>query len=606
MLAVVAGMGVLYALPNMYAPDPAVQIAGANSSIAMDGRVLGSALQPLQERDMEYFGEALADDRSSALVRFGSAEEQLAARELIQEALGDNFVVALNLAPSTPEWLSGLGGQPMKLGLDLSGGVHFLLEVDTAAAVRGRLEGLLSDLRGSLRDERIRHRNPRVDGTRILIGFRGDDDRDRSLRLLRLSRPDLEFASVGTAAEPGLSAQFADAELAEIESYAVQQNLVALRNRVNELGVAEPLVQRQGRNRIIVQLPGIQDTAEAKRILGRTANLEFRMEYDAQQPQPRERFTFYSEDVGQGTAFLERDVIVTGSDVTNASVGFDEYNQPQVNITLSAEGGKAMNRATRSNVGRRMGTLFIEHNTRVREDDDGQMVVESSVERSIISLATVQSALGRTFRITGIGNQAEASELALLLRAGSLAAPMIFVEERTIGPSLGADNVSAGMRSVAWGMILVLIFMLVWYRLFGLFANMALGLNLCLLVAAMSALGATLTLPGIAGIVLTLGMAVDANVLIFSRVREERRGGASLQHAIQSGYQRAFTTILDANLTTLIVALILYVVGSGPVQGFAVTLAIGIITSMFSAIFATRALVNLALGGRRRVNPALI
>jgi preprotein translocase subunit SecD len=394
----------------------------------------------------------------------------------------------------------------------------------------------------------------------------------------------------------------ADSAVQEKEEYAVSQNLTTLRNRVNELGVSEPIVQRQGPNRIVVELPGVQDTAEAKRIIGKTANLEFRLESKPGKVVGREHFEFRNPSSGRTDAWLEKQVVISGDQVTNASVGYDESGFPQVNISLDSSGGRAMHYATRKNIKRRLGVLFIESKarleTQVNEQGENESVAVPYVERSIISLATIQSALGVQFRITGLDDPEEASELALLLRAGALAAPMHFVEERTIGPSLGAENIEVGIISLQMGMAGVLLFMLIYYRVFGIFANLALMVNLVMLVAVMSLLGATLTLPGIAGIVLTVGMAVDANVLIFSRIREELRRGESIQVAINTGYDRAFVSIFDANITTLIVAVVLYAIGSGPVQGFAVTLSIGILTSMFTAIMGTRALVNLVYGGR--------
>ncbi len=596
----------IYALPNIYPPDPAVQVTGQNSGLVIEQRTLTRILTALGEAGIAHSAEEVSEDGRSALVRLIDSEQQLRAKDVIQQALGTDFVVALNLAPTTPTWLQDLGAQPMKLGLDLSGGVHFLLEVDLQSAVHDRLEGIGSQARTLLREARIRYAEPEIRDQVLYIGFRNAADRTAGLEVLREQFPLLQFSSV--AAEQAdlfeLSMQYSPVELLDIEERAIDQNLTSLKNRVNELGVAEPLVQRQGRNRIVVELPGIQDTAEAKRILGKTANLEFRLEYDPNSPEAREEFAFRNDYAGYGNAWLERDFIVTGEAVTDASVGFDEAGAPQVNITLSSEGGAEMHRATRNNVGRRMAVLFLEQRAETRyEEVDGVPVpvIDTFMDRKIISLATIQSALGVSFRITGVGSQAEASELALLLRAGALAAPMSFVEERTVGPSLGAENIRAGIDSVEFGLLVVVLFMLAYYRVFGLIANIALGINLLMLTAIMSMLGATLTLPGIAGIVLTLGMAVDANVLIFSRIREELRNGHPPQSAIKMGYENAFSTIVDANLTTLIVALILYVIGSGPVQGFAVTLCIGILTSMFTAIVCSRALVNLIYGSRPQV-----
>lgn len=591
---------VIYALPNRYAPDPAIQVSGQSSAMEIGDSVLAIASQALKEGGVDHFGGEATG--SNALIRLRDQEEQLTAKRLIQQALGHDFVVALNLAPTTPGWLDALGAVPMKLGLDLSGGVHFLLEVDTQSAIAKRMETHHGELRSALREEKIRYKAVRLkrDGT-IEAVFRSEQDREQAGDILRREFNNLtrEFSRT-TAGDYRMTAAMSESAVKEIIDYAVQQNLATLRNRVNELGVSEPIVQRQGANRIVVELPGVQDTAEAKRIIGKTANLEFRLEAEPGALTGSERFDFRD---GSGlTAELESRVVITGDSVTNAQSAFDENGFPQVNIRLDSEGGARMHRMTRKNVGRRLGVLFIEYKTRsesrLNAQGETELVPVQYADKKIISLATVQSALGVSFRITGLDNPAEASELALLLRAGALAAPMYFVEERTIGPSLGAENIKLGVKSVVLGMGLVLLFMLVFYRVFGLFADIALAFNVVILVAVMSLLGATLTLPGIAGIVLTVGMAVDANVLIFSRIREELKNGLSPQSAISAGYDRAFVSILDANLTTLIVAVILYAIGSGPVQGFAVTLSIGILTSMFTAILGTRALVNLVYGGR--------
>jgi len=493
-----------------------------------------------------------------------------------------------------------LGGTPMKLGLDLSGGVHFLLEVDLDSALAVRLEGDLEDIKASLREERVRYRSFELRDRQIIGQFRDAEQVDKANTIIRTNYRDMQ--PINTPGQNPLSIVLNLSEVATslLEDNAIKQNLTSLRNRVNELGVSEPLVSRQGKNRIVVELPGVQDTAEAKRIIGKTANLEFRLESDGR---GGERFDFRNP-AGQGPdAMLEKKAVISGENVTDARASFDENGRPQVSITLDSKGGWQMGHATRDNIGRRLGVLFIEYKTKLEKsiDDTGELVITPVpfVEKHIISLATVQSQLGKQFRITGLDGQRESSELALLLRAGALAAPMYIVEERTIGPSLGADNIEMGVKSVTVGMAMVLLFMVVIYRAFGLAANVALTMNLLLLVAFMSLLGATLTLPGIAGIVLTVGMAVDANVLIFSRIREERKAGATVQGAISAGYDRAFVSILDANITTLIVALILFLIGSGPVKGFAVTLSIGILTSMFTSIVMTRGLVNLVVGGRK-------
>jgi preprotein translocase subunit SecD len=596
--------GALFALPNLYAPDPALQIAGESSGTVIDEAILGRATAALEEAGLEHFGEELESSGRSALIRLRDQEQQLRAQALVSRALGDGFIVALNLAETTPQWLTDLGGQPMKLGLDLSGGVHFKLEVDTAAAVERRMEYYLNATKRALREERIRG-FVGLDGDRAILGrFRSEELREQARTLIADAFPELLLDRVDEDGEFSIFARMTDQTVDEIIDYSVSQNLTTLRNRVNELGVSEPLVQRQGRNRIVVELPGIQDTAEAKRILGKVANLEFRLVANADAPAAeRQRFEYRSEDRAGASEYLERDVIITGERVSNAQASFDQNGRPNVQISLDSEGGTLMSRATRNNVKRRMGVLFIErkYRTRYETDETGAEVAVKVPydEKKLLTAPVIQSALGAQFQITGLDNPLESSELALMLRAGALAAPITFVEERTVGPSLGAENIRLGVKSVQYGLGLVVLFMVLYYRVFGVCAVVALTANLVLLVAFMSLIGATLTLPGIAGIVLTVGMAVDANVLIFSRIREETANGLSPQMAIHSGFERAVATILDANITTLIVAVILYAVGTGPVKGFAVTLSVGIITSMFTAIMGTRALVNLIYGGRR-------
>ena len=590
--------GLTYAAPNFYPADAAVQLSGQSGAMVIDETVLAKVEKSLEEGNIEYFGGVA--DGESALIRIKDKDMQLRAKEIIQAEMGNDYIVALNLAPTTPEWLSNLGGTPMKLGLDLSGGVHFLLEVDLDKALDVRLVGDLEDIKAALREERIRYRSFKLVGNQIIGQFRDADQASKAKNIVRNTFRDLQ-PETGPNQNP-LTVVFnlSEAATSLLEDNAIKQNLTSLRNRVNELGVSEPLVSRQGKNRIVVELPGVQDTAEAKRIIGKTANLEFRLE---SQGKGGERFDFRNES-GQGPdAMLESKAVISGENVTDARASFDENGRPQVNITLDSKGGWQMGYATRDNIGRRLGVLFIEYKTKleksVSEKGDIELISVPYVEKNIISLATIQAQLGKQFRITGLDGQRESSELALLLRAGALAAPMYIVEERTIGPSLGADNIELGVKSVSLGLALVLIFMVIIYKAFGIAANIALSMNLLLLVAFMSIIGATLTLPGIAGIVLTVGMAVDANVLIFSRIREELKQGASVQLAIDSGYNRAFVSILDANITTLIVALILFLIGSGPVQGFAVTLSIGILTSMFTSIIMTRGIVNFVVGGRK-------
>ena len=601
-ITLIVAMGFYYAAPNLYAPDPALQIGGSSGAQGINERLMGRASEALSEAGIGHFGEEVQDSGKTGLIRLESREQQLKAQAVLQRALGDGYIVALNLAPTTPDWLVSGGAQPMKLGLDLSGGVHFKLEVDVDAATDRKLEQYENGIKRRLREERIRGRIA-LEGTRIGMTFRSVEDREAARAEVRDLYPELLLDRVDEDM-PQLFAEVTETTIAEVVEYAVAQNLTTLRNRVNELGVSEPLVQRQGKNRIVVELPGIQDTAEAKRILGKVANLEFRLVAEANAPiSERQRFDYRGETRQGMTEWLERDIIITGERVSNAAASFDQNGQPNVQITLDGEGGMLMSRATRANVKRRMGVLFIErkYRTRYETDENGETVVirDPYDEKKVLTAPVIQSALGAQFQITGLDSPAESSELALMLRAGALAAPISFVEERTVGPSLGAENIELGVKSLQLGLALVVLFMMVYYRIFGVIAVVALTANLVLLVAVMSLLSATLTLPGIAGIVLTVGMAVDANVLIFARIREELAAGTSNQLAIHSGFERAVTTILDANITTLIVAIILYAVGTGPIKGFAVTLSVGIITSMFTAIMGTRALVNLSYGGRR-------
>ena len=490
-----------------------------------------------------------------------------------------------------------------RLGLDLSGGVHFLLEVDIDTAQEGRLELLLDTYRRTFKEEKIKYDSSSIRDLSLYFQFSDKSSYNRALKKYRddsLGISGVQYVITERPSTNTLLLEYSDIALREIRDYAVGQNLTTLRNRVNELGVSEPIVQRQGANRIVVELPGVQDPTAAKKIIGKTANLEFRLEANSRtSPLRKEEFNFKDNDFQ--TAFLEKAVVVTGDRVTNANTGFDESGFSQVNITLDMQGGRAMQKATSGNIGRGLGVLFVEQKTKSELviNDDGDSVIEQTtyIEKNIISLATIQAVLGTSFRITGVGTPAEASELALLLRAGALAAPMKFVEERTVGPSLGKENIELGMKSIVIGFSLVVLFMAFYYRVFGIAANISLIINLVLITGIMSLLGATLTLPGIAGIVLTVGMAVDANVLIFSRIREELKD-KNPQLAIRDGFSRAFVTIFDANITTLIAALILYIIGTGPVKGFAITLSIGIVTSMFTAIMCTRAMVNIVYGNK--------
>lgn len=599
----VVTVSLLYALPNLYPDEPALQVSGAQAGTAVDESLLKRAAFALDEAGIPHHGDEV--QAKGVLLRLKTPEQQVQAQAVLRRALGENYVVALNLAPTTPEWLSTLGAKPMKLGLDLRGGVHFKLDVDVAKALEQRQETYVTDIKRQLREQKLAYRgvSELPEGA---LELRFADETARELAKDFIRRQFAEFLMRDTRVEdqPALLLEVSLDKRREITDYAVNQNLTTLRNRVNELGVAEALVQRQGASRIVVELPGLQDTAEAKRILGRTASLEFRFT-SAQEdsgfmtPPGTERFEFNRG----GQVLLEKRKIVTGERVTNAQSSFDEFSRPQVNINLDARGGRLMADATRDSVGRQMAVLFVENKQRIRFETgaDGKTVEHRDpyVEKRVINVATVQSMLGSQFRITGLDSPAEAQELALLLRAGALAAPMYFVEERTIGPSLGQDNIEKGVLSTQIGFALVALFMLVVYKGFGLIANIALFLNVAILVAVMGAIGAALSLPGIAGIVLTVGMAVDANVLIGERIREELRRGMSPQAAIVAGYDRAWGTILDANLTTLIVAVILFAIGTGPIKGFAITLAIGILTSMFTAITVTRAIIQVIYGGRR-------
>lgn len=604
LIVAVLAVGFLYSAPNLYPDDPAIQISGTSIAKRIEQSDLDRADRALKEAGIEVKGLSVADQGKAGLLRLVKKEDQLPAKDIVRKALGEDFVVALNLAQTTPDWLRSVGATPMKLGLDLSGGVHFLLEVDMEKALDARRKVYEGEVKTLLRKERVRYRSmPEQDGA-IQLGFADEDALDKASSLVRKEFTDFELTTAERNGMQVLRLTLTNVKVAEIREYSIKQNLTTVRNRVNELGVAEPLVQRQGANRIVVELPGVQDTAEAKRILGKTANLEFRLEaaVDASKAST-EAFEF--REPGRPPVDLERELIITGDQVTDAQASFDENGRPQVNIRLDNHGGDLMSRATRSNVGRSMAVIFIEQKPvtkYVRKTVDGveqEVAVPSfTEEKKIISLATIQSPLGSQFRITGLNGQGESSELALLLRAGGLAAPMYFAEERTIGPSLGADNIAKGVEAALWGMLFVSLFIIAIYRFFGVLATIALGFNMIMLLALMSLLSATLTLPGIAGIVLTMGMAVDANVLIFSRIREEIANGMSIPRAIHEGFDRAFSAIVDANLTTLLVGGILFAMGTGPVKGFAVTLSLGILTSMFTAIFVTRAMVNLIFGGR--------
>ena len=607
LILIILSFGIIYALPNLYAPDPAVQVSYNDSTQIHDRKLQQRLTKVLEDGELSNGVPEVELHKKYALIRLSSAEEQLRVKDLLS-SVGDDLIVALNLAPTTPEWLENIGGEPLKLGLDLRGGVHFLMEVDTETALSNRQNGTLLDIRRKLRDEKIRYNSLFVEKDQT-IKLKVTDEAvfESATELLEDNYPQFVIGYTEAGDQFNISLSLSEDEIDQIEADAIDQNLTTLRNRVNELGVSEPIVQKQGKKRIIVELPGIQDTAEAKKILGKTATLEFHLE--AEYDTPRTRKTSYPHrDTRLGVSELQDQIIIGGDQVATAQASFDESGLPQVNITLDGAGGARMHRATRGNIGKRLGVLFVEqkNKTTYRRDAEGNQVeVQEAFEtKEIISLATIRAALGTQFRITGLDSPQESSELALLLRAGALAAPMRFVEERTVGPSLGQDNINAGILSMQLGMTLVLLFTLFYYRIFGVAASLALGTNIVLLVAIMSILSATLTLPGIAGIVLTVGMAIDANVLIFSRIKEELKQGTEPLQAIDQGYDKAFLTILDANLTTLLVAVILYSLGTGPIKGFSVTLSIGILTSMFTAIVGTRGFIYLIY--RNKKNPSRI
>tara|TARA_B110000211_G_scaffold233854_2_gene301310 strand:- start:19668 stop:21482 length:1815 start_codon:yes stop_codon:yes gene_type:complete len=598
MVLFIVAIGAIYALPNLYPEDPAVQISGLRG-IETTAATLDTVKSHLDENKISY--ASIAMEGGQILARFKDTEQQLRARDLLDDSIGDQYSVALNLTPATPQWLASIGGTPMKLGLDLSGGVSFLMEVNMQEAIVKVQKSLVDDFRTGLRTENIRYRSVKQVNDAINIHFRNAEDLANAESFLEKQNRDLLFSS--DESNLTLSAKMSEQKLKETREYALQQNITIIRNRVNELGVAEPLVQRQGKKHIVIELPGVQDTAKAKEILSATATIEFRLvdtEGDlsaALNGRVPGSSQLLKERSGQ-PVLLKKRVMLTGDHIVDAGSSFDEYSRPQVNITLDSAGGNKMSNSTKSNIGKPMATVFIEFKPTNRVDAQGNTIFEKVEE--VISVATIQARLGKTFRITGAGSQAEAHNLALLLRAGALVAPIQIVEERTVGPTLGAENVQLGFQAIMLGFALVFAFMLIYYRAFGVVANLGLGANLVLIIGVMSMIpGAALTLPGMAGIVLTVGMAVDANVLIFERIREEMRAGKSIQQSIHQGYDAAFSTIIDANITTLIAALILFAVGTGPIKGFAITLSIGIITSMFTAVVGTRTVVNAVWGGKR-------
>jgi len=608
LIAVVLIVAAIYALPNLYGEDPAIQISPLRGE-AVDEAIRDRVQEALKDSGLAEKSVELEQDR--LLVRFSDTETQLAASDRLKEILGSNFIVALNLASAEPEWLHALSAEPMYLGLDLRGGVHFLMEVDMPAAVAKAEERYVQEFRTLLRGERIHYATINPKNGKIVVRFRDVKQRDAAQALIEKEYRNLQLGTEDGVDGADLVIRISDEEAREIRKFALQQNITTLRNRVNELGVAEPVIQQQGESRIVVQLPGVQDTARAKEILGATATLEFRLVHDTHDPQeaadtgrvPAGAVLYYERN-GQ-PVLLKRRVMLTGDYITDAASGFDsDSGSPAVFVTLDGKGARIMSHGTRDNIGKPMAVVFIEN--KVRTDIvDGEVRKTKEQIKEVINVATIRDELGKRFQITGLDSSDEARNLALLLRAGALAAPIEIIEERTVGPSLGKDNIDKGFMSVKIGFVLVLIFMALYYRVFGLFADLALTFNLVLIVAALSMLQATLTLPGIAGIVLTVGMAVDANVLIFERIREELRAGNSPQASIHSGYEKAFSTIADANITTLIAAVVLFSFGTGPVKGFAVTLSIGIVTSMFTAIMGTRAMANLVYGNKRNVQLAI-
>lgn len=600
MVIVVIAIGFLYAAPNLYGEDPALQIsASRGAEVKLDTLDLVKATLDEAKIPVKH----AAFEHGFILIRFKNTEEQLKARDLVANKLGDNFITALNLAPSTPAWLEAIGANPLKLGLDLRGGVHFLMEVDMAEALTKQQEQMVQDFRSELRTQKIRYSGVRRAGDQVQVLFRDEADQSKAVSFLRRQNPDLTFTTEQKGDEFVLLASLSEAKVKEVKKYALEQNITIIRNRVNELGVAEPLVQQQGAERIVVELPGIQDTARAKEILGATATLEFHMVDETADIQaaadgrvpPSSKV--YNDRNGRPVV-LQKRIILTGDHIVGAQSGFDEYSRPQVNIKLDGQGGNKMANFTKDNVGKGMATVFIEYKPVGQPGPDGKRKFRKQEE--VINVATIQSRLGSQFRITGIDNANEAHNLALLLRAGALIAPIQIVEERTIGPSLGQQNIDSGMEAIGWAMLVIVLFMGIYYRAFGWVANIALSMNLVLIVGIMSMIpGATMTLPGIAGIVLTLGMAVDANVLIYERIREEIRNGRGVQQAIHLGFDRAFSTIADSNVTSLITCVILFGIGTGAIKGFALTLGIGLSASMFTAITVSRAIINLAWGGRR-------
>jgi len=602
LLILIVLIGLVYAAPNLYGEDPAVQISHRVNLI--DEAELARVSDLLKNGGVEY--RSIELDTGFLLIRFDSGDQQLRAVTQIREILTDidkRYGVALNLAPATPEWLTNLNAQPMYLGLDLRGGVHFLMEVDMDSAIEKSLERVAGEIRIFMRGEKIRYKSVQVVGEKISTRFNSVAARDEARLILKDEYRNFLFNDTNDGRNWFVELSLNQAALEAEKKSAIEQNISTLRNRVNELGVAEPVIQRQGDDRVVVQLPGVQDTVRAKEILGATATLEFRLVYGsfndwkiaaASGKAPLGAKLYRRSD--KSPVLLKRSVIVTGDQIVGAASGIDTRSgTPSVTITMNAKGADRMSKITRDNIGKPMAVVFIEDKFEYREID-GETRRFKTTDTQVINVATIRDQLSKRFEITGLDSTREARDLALLLRAGALRAPMVIVEERTVGPSLGQENIDRGFISVVVGFIAILIFMAFYYKIFGLVANLALTLNLVLMLAVLSLLQATLTLPGIAGIVLTVGMAVDANVLIFERIREELRLGNTPQTAIYAGYEKAFGTITDANITTLIAAIVLFGFGTGPIQGFAITLSIGIVTSMFTAIFGTRAVINLIYG----------
>lgn len=598
LILIVVVAGFIYAAPMLYGEYPAVQIIGANAT-TVDNTVLDTVSKALDAAQVPYQNAKV--EGQTILIRFASTDTQLKAKEIIQATLGENYLVAINLAPATPDWLKSLGAMPMKLGLDLRGGVHFLLQVDVDSVMKQRVEGDLHNIGQSLRDERIRYSGiNRQSENKVVLQFRTQEALDAAYSFVGRRYNEFFWTKHAEGSNFSLDGTLAPAALFQARQDTLEQAMNTLRNRVNELGVSEAIVQQQGDSRVAIDLPGIQDTAEAKNIIGKTATLEFHMvDVDHNVSAANDGlatdsrvYSYHDQPI-----LLKNQIILRGSSIVTATSGFGEDGRPNVSVRLGGGGESLFTKATSENIGKPMAVVFVEVKS-VPKMENGKQVISYQTERKVISVATIQSALGNNFQITGLMGPSESRNLALLLRAGALPAPVTIIEERQVGPSLGKQNIHMGVLSVEVGMGLVVIFMAVYYGLMGIFADLALALNLVLIVALLSLLGATLTLPGIAGIVLTVGMAVDANVLIFERIREEIRRGMGIQASIHAGYERAFITILDANITTLIVMLILFSLGSGVVKGLAITVTVGLITSMFTAIMGTRALVNLVYGGR--------